>query len=119
MAKAQRLTDEEARQLKVGDLVLCRIGKSTATCEITRTAEHIKQDWRGTDYWQVRLRKVGTSMSGARFPDQAKSAYQLFHYHGKQDIVRANVFADFLEEKGFSEAATALRQAFPLIPLEE
>lgn len=32
-----------------------------------------------------------------------------------QDRVRANVFADWLEEHGFTEAGAALRGAFPLI----
>lgn len=33
---------------------------------------------------------------------------------GRTDPIKANVYADWLEEMGYSEAAVALRNAFPL-----
>jgi hypothetical protein len=39
--------------------------------------------------------------------------------HFDENPVRPNIFVDWLDDHGFSDAAQALREAFPLIPLEE
>jgi hypothetical protein len=70
------------------------------------------------------------------FPDGRKRPLRAFNPHAErgaarrafrrvrlrraadpQALVAANVFADWLEERGFAEAGRALRVAFPLSPL--
>lgn len=55
------------------------------------------------------LNRAPWMMSSIRLPIVPPGASRL----------RANVFADYLDDRGFPDAARCLREAFPLMPVEE
>lgn len=64
-------------------------------------------------WWWVSVRRVGKTKAGRRYGlMEIRSTY--LTKVGKLDPLPANVYADFLEEEGFSEAADRLRAKFPL-----
>lgn len=66
-----------------------------------------------TTYDRAWLRRLGKTTAGRQYPKFVKQIRYLKLYR-KYDPLTANVFADFLEENGYTEAAELLRNKFPL-----
>lgn len=100
------MNQEETAKLKIGDRVELRIRRKWHSAIVESSPR--------PDDIAVHLTR--------RLPCGA-----LAHYWSNPDHIRpprgfppdaANVFADWLEERGFIEAALALRAAFPFCPAE-
>lgn len=63
------------------------------------------------DFYSCRVRPLGRTARGGAYPSTIRFADELRRSH---DPIAANVYADWLEESGYLEAAAALRKRFPL-----
>jgi hypothetical protein len=96
--------------LKEGDEVEVRFGRERVRC-LVAGGTYVLAVRRGR--WTVLLRRKGFDGAGKRFPVFRRPAAEA-RLVRKYDPVRGNIYADYLEEHGFAEAADALRAAFPL-----
>lgn len=104
------------RELQPGQFVTAYVYGDAVDCVVVDILERSL----GTGIPQeVSVRRMGKTKTGALFRSFRRSSYQLNYPRNKAEKVRANIFADWLDDHNFPEAAVALRQAFPLIPLEE
>jgi hypothetical protein len=62
----------------------------------------------------VQLGECGTAMGGSATFGACPACLRRAYLLALQEPDRANVYADFLLDEGFPEAAAALRKAFPL-----
>jgi uncharacterized protein (TIGR02996 family) len=104
------MTDEEALTLKPGDLV-CRL-KGHAKFVVDEVRDEGGED--GARF-RVFVRRQGYRQNGRRYPREGRLCRWLRlvkHY----DHVTANVYADWLDDRGEARAADLPRRAFPLDP---
>jgi hypothetical protein len=106
------MTDEQARQLRAGDRVLCSMIEGLVPAEVVEVLCYPAQAPR------VWVRRLGGSRRGGRFPSHRRRAEELY-FVARPFLETANVYADWLEEQGEYRAAALLRAAFPLPPAEE
>ncbi len=93
--------------IEVGDVVKTKInGKWCRATVLEFVGIHP-----GTKFSYVR--KIGVSESGSHYPKTLKYTKDLIPL-AKSDPLSASVYADYLEEHGFSEAAQCLREGFPI-----
>lgn len=101
------MTHEEALKLKPGDVVKTYInGKDRVAF-----ATHVYEAVNGEIY--VICRRAGKTDSGGRFPQVDRHCGMV--ERSTLDAIAANIYADYLDERGFTDAATCLRQEFPLV----
>lgn len=110
------MTSEEALSLRVGDVVeLDRtFGKKAGWVRavIVRTV-YVEHRELG-DIYLVSMRRDGLNRNGKKHSSRIVSTKFLRrppHY----DPTTSNIFADYLQERGFHEAAEVLRTAFPIV----
>lgn len=101
------MTDEEARALKVGDRVLTRVCGKTRVVVVEDIVTF------GTRHLWFQVRRPGRDRRGRRYEPLSR----IPRYLTAPDDGTGHVYADFLEEHGFPEAAAALRGAFPMAPV--
>ena len=104
----RQLTEKEIRVLEGGDLVSVKIGKKVQGCKIVSISRQ---------HGCVKLRKLGKQTNDKKCPFFYRGLMDLLKYTPPAtppDKVDANLSADWLDDKGFGEAATALRRAFPI-----
>jgi hypothetical protein len=109
------VTDEEVKALTVGQKVFAHyVTQGWVPCVVVMTFGEYERKYR--HYGEVPVVAVrradlgGEPLQGRR----RKTGEDLRHPPEGPDIVRANVYADFLDDHGHPEAAALLRQAFPL-----
>jgi uncharacterized protein (TIGR02996 family) len=103
------MTDDEARDLVPGQLVEARVGGVWREVKVLALL--------GEEPARPRLlvRRTGYTRGGTRFPPLRRYPVEVRpHPADLYDHLPANVFADWLEERGQAEAARMLRAAFPL-----
>ncbi len=101
------MTDEEARRLQPGNRVrLSFRGRAylARVISVTRFGGMLPP--------RVRIQPEGRTEDGSLFARRTVSPKNLYRPE-KHDEATANIFADWLEEAGFIDAAHALRKAFP------
>ena len=109
------MTIDDAKQLKEGDRVLTRTFSSSrrlATVEAI-VVQIIVLEVHGMLRASVRMRKLGRTKSGNIMPVIERWHYDV-QLKSKYDSTTANVFADYLDEWGYNEAAEFLRKKFPI-----
>ncbi len=104
------MTDEEALKLKPGDPLVGVISGRLAFLEVVEQVEDRKP--RLIDP-SVRVRRVGKTSGGTRFPAGNRRCSELSR-SPKADAPTVHVVADWLEENDEERAAAKLRRAFPL-----
>lgn len=104
------MTDEEVVALKPGDMVDANYGKAWVRCRVVAKTMPV----RGYRV-RVRLRPIGQTAKGYLRPEVWREPARL-RPNPERDGHTANVFADFLEERGEMSAARLLRETFPLVP---
>lgn len=100
----------ELRHLKIGDFVDCLISNKWTICTVVTALPPNLCYPKGCIDFSVRPN--GLHLSGRR-----KRLIRIHHYtkiRKRYDGLTANVYADFLDERGFTDAANVLRQSFPL-----
>src|SRR5262249_9187398 len=102
------MTGEEALKLKVGDLVECWYTDKAVKCEVVEVESDERVIVRRRGDWGT-----GLSPEHRRYPGVAKHPSRLRRDRAYVPDV-ANIYADFLEEKGYTEAADVLRGEFPI-----
>ena len=110
------MTDEECLNLKFRDKVLVRIGHKVVKAEVIRSYGRITEGVNITlnGYTTgASVRRIGLSATGRPFPKVRRFARDMKLVGGPQSVT-ANVFADFLEDRGHVEAAELLRKEFPI-----
>src|SRR5262245_3854837 len=101
------MTEAEARALKPGDLVEVRRGKGLEIVRVRRIEDH--ECWVRIEFDRFRLNSLGRPVKGGwRFAEELFPVMQL-------DFTTANIFADWLDERGEHRAAALLREAFPRV----
>jgi hypothetical protein len=105
------MTLEEAFSLRRGDVVETRITGSRGWLPVEVVGFGYRSN-RVADVL-VKVRRPGRMASGRIFPSFWRAPLSL-RRPDRLDPVPANVYADWLEEHGFSAAAAALRKEFPL-----
>lgn len=96
------MTTEEAIDLKAGDVVQARIAGRWVNVEVLS----VNPRW-------ISIRRAGGNSLGRHNPATKREPHEL-RLIGSLDRPRANVYADWLEERGQYVAARLLREAFPL-----
>jgi uncharacterized protein (TIGR02996 family) len=104
------VTDEEALSLRPGDRVMTRINGRRAAARVTAAP----LAWGGRDVVIPLRREEGVNAAGRRCPQMRHPARKVTSLTGRNDPATANVFADWLEERGEHRAADLLRAAFPM-----
>ncbi len=108
------MTDEEASKLRPGERVRV-VKKKTA---FTGRFIEAKRSRVGGVGMVVHLLRDGlTEFGNKRLPTVARAEF--VHLLDTHDAATANVFADWLAERGQYEAADMLRQAFPYSAIPE
>lgn len=125
------MTEDEALKLKPGNRVEMKSGKSG--WRIATVVKVVLWDQAGIDsafrHWtngppafikvgsvrSVAVRSVCLTTAGRKSPVIYKNLLRLRPYNSPFDPITGNVFADWLEEHDFLDAANALRKAFPLV----
>lgn len=109
------MAPEEAQKVKAGDHLVTRIGKKYRVVVVTMTHTGI-----GNHVYGFRLRKKGAKEVD-RLGNPTTTIYRTIYDVGwaadhecRKDVVKANVYADWLEENGFEDAAAFLRAEFPV-----
>lgn len=118
------MSDEEARKVKVGDVLRAKINERYVLVEVEKVENRFlykplgKPDVMRTNFTVRRkgakkFDKIGNPLGNTYSlrPDEVGWAAD---HECKKDPLTANVFADFLQENGFPDAAKALRSAFPV-----
>lgn len=104
------MTLEEAFTLRTGDVVEFRVRDELVQGKVIYPLPSV----RGF----LRIRRLGFKTDGSSYlPLSRAPRYVSFVRH--LDPAAANVYADFLEERGELRAAMLLREAFPLSLLQE
>lgn len=92
---------------KVGDIVETKIGKKWV-----RVVVEQRYAWKGISMLRVRRERHHTNYlcpQMSRYPGELRPVTD----RPSSDPLSANIYADWLEENDFPEAAAALRKAFP------
>jgi uncharacterized protein (TIGR02996 family) len=105
------MTDEEAWELKAGDQVEVCTGSAGkwAPAVVVRCD---KARW--GDYPVVAARRTDTYRDGKPYKRLLKASPRKVRKRARLPRLPANVYADWLDERGESKAAAMLREAFPL-----
>jgi hypothetical protein len=115
------MTDEEALRLHPGQRVEAyMIKRGTGGAAWWPAVVVEVDDWRSASNWRsvvVSVRPLGVTPKGHRYAERWIRSRQISIPWAK-DNLPANVYADFLDEKGEHQAADLLREAFPLGPPE-
>lgn len=102
------MTDDEARELVPGQLVETRVGAVWREVELVAILS-------AGPFPLLLLRRTGKTAAGAAFgPLRRQPLHLRPHPTGLYGRLSANVYADFLTERGEERAARLLRDAFPL-----
>ncbi len=106
------MTNEEGLTLKVGDMVTLSF-RNVIWIGMVVEAPHLHRN----SSVSVLVRREGINKHGRRYaPSQRHPAHLTLT--GAYDATTANVFADWLDEQGESQAAAKLRAAFPICTRE-
>jgi hypothetical protein len=106
-SKVPQLKSSKDDKIKPGDTVTAFISGEERECVVLRMLFN----------GMVLIRRLGKTTAGRKYPTMQ---YHLNHLrlHRKYDPFTANVFADFLEENGYIEAAQLLRSKFPMVGIK-
>jgi hypothetical protein len=112
------MTEEEALALNPGDRVEVKVDGKWATATVLKSGTG---DLRFRGQTWVSMRRVGLTHSGRPFNRIVRHGWELKHVRlvRRLDPLTANVYADWLDDRGQHEAARMLREAFPLGPPAE
>ena len=115
------MTCEEAAKLNVGDLVLSRReGRKVLVEVVDITTSLTKRGSCRHCHLFTKTRRIGMPKgSNNKYPSAWDDHRRFVPVSGFLDFVEGNVFADYLEQEGFPEAAQALRKRFPLSGQDE
>jgi uncharacterized protein (TIGR02996 family) len=103
------MTAEEALGLGPGDRVRVFRGQDVFPARVIEAVG----DPARREAWYVHVRREGLTRAGRRHGSFYACARQVEPLQ-KHDEATANVFADWLDDRGQHEAAAMLRKAFPL-----
>lgn len=121
------MTDEASNNVKVGDLVLTKVGNKYRVMEVVNIVEPTATN----SYSAYSVRRFHGYIVGEKRADRlgnplmklsriAREIGPTSEAECRKDPETANVFADWLEENGHTKASKALRERFPLyIPKNE
>lgn len=109
--RGRHMTEEEAKALKKGDRVSVWAHKERQYVA-AKVSSVIPRSYPAGAVI-VYLRRMGKTASGSRYPLVSKFPWDVYPPPAR-DTTTANVFADWLEDEGFTDAASALRLAFPI-----
>jgi hypothetical protein len=107
------MTEEEALSLKEGDIVECRTSAGWQALAVDVVGQLPR-----SRAVRVYARRPGLTRAGRLFPAFCRRVTDL-RRPADFDPFPANVYADFLDDRGQHEAARMLREAFPLGPPAE
>jgi hypothetical protein len=106
------MTAEEALALEVGSVAQTRVGKGWVDVEVLRVLGIAIADRPAA---RLTVRRLGRTKAGWRPPSFRRLNRDVRRPAG-YDHATANVFADWLSDRGEEHAADLLREAFPLGP---
>ena len=114
------MTEHKARRLKLGDRIEVFHRGSRRPAQPGCVTGFGTND---EGEFNIRVRLDGLHGNGLTRSGRVRQADWYHYVHLRLptvlDPLPANVYADFLEEHGFPDAAVALREAFPLVPASE
>lgn len=113
---------EEARKVKVGDVLITKVSSKIEVCDVVEVVV-VTSNWATTPQepkFRLQRRSVkatddlGNLRPAAFVWREPKQVNWAAEHLCKKDPLQANVYADFLDEQGFTEAAARLRERFPV-----
>jgi hypothetical protein len=110
------VSGKEAMELQPGDILLHCAGRPAVTVVVVKTHRFGWDTTEDDPAVTVITRRPGLKKNGARYPERIDFPKYLTLVERPTPATKPvpHVYADYLEEKGFDEAAKVLRQAFPM-----
>lgn len=113
MQERRRYTNKELSELKQGEAIACKMGRQWCKCIVT----WVDREFEGNHVTLVHVQRLGLTSAKTPYATVPKYPSEIHHVTADLEPLTSNVYADWLEEHEFHEAAKALRQAFPIIVL--
>lgn len=109
------MTEEECVELRYGDIVWTIVSRSKVQAMVVKVCDSQLFPYAPHTYRRivVGLRRMGRNSTGRGYPIIFREAREMTLV-SRRDPTTANVFADFLDERGYNDAAAELRKEFPI-----
>ncbi len=107
------MTEEEARRLKVGDVVEAKLSGQWVKVRVAQEMWESSMPRGKWDRFKIRVRRIGLTPDDRPHGAHSKRIDDVRPF-ADLDHLPANVYADWLEDHGERRAAEKLREAFPL-----